>query len=103
MQSFSQWLNRTKSGPKPRKRLPKMSSKRQREAKAYSLLRAAYMKAHPVCQRCGATRSQDVHHKAGRLGGNFLNTDTWAALCRCCHDQVHAHPVESRLTGWLLT
>jgi len=101
--TLQQWLARKPAGPKPKRRLPKMSSKRQREAKAYSLLRAAYMKAHPLCQKCGRARSQDLHHRAGRLGGNYLNTDTWAALCRNCHRACHDHPSEARADGWLTT
>ena len=102
MQTLSQWLVRKPAGPKPRKRLPKMSRKRQREAKAYSLLRAAYMKAHPLCQKCGRARSDELHHRGGR-GKNYLNPDLFSAVCASCHRAIHAHPSEARAEGWLLT
>ncbi len=100
-----------KSGkPLRRSRLKPMSKKRQRESKAYSLLRAAYLKANPSCQRIlirygnWATcpnHSVDIHHVAGRLGGNYLNTETWMAVCRSCHDWIHANPKQAREQGLL--
>jgi hypothetical protein len=82
-------------------RLKKVSKKRAREGRAYSLLREAFLEAHPICQKCGNVKSEDIHHKAGRYEGNYLNTDTWAALCRWCHDLCHRYPKEAREQGWL--
>ncbi len=82
-------------------RLRPMSKKRQREARAYSLLRAAYLKAHPTCEVCSKATPKDIHHVCGRLGGNYLNPDTWLAVCRSCHDWIHTHPSKARQLGLL--
>ena len=89
-------------------RLRPMSKKRQRQARAYSLLRAAFLKAHPWCAVWDATggyhgtaRATEIHHKAGRTGGNYLNTDTWAAVSRDGHRWIHAHPSKARELGLL--
>lgn len=82
-------------------RLRPMSKKRQREARAYSLLRSAYLEAHPRCQiRCGKP-AKDIHHTHGRLSGNYLNVETWLSVCRECHDWIHAHPSQARQLGLL--
>lgn len=98
-------------------RLRPMSKKRQRQAKTYSLLRAAYLQAHPRCQALGLIllagfqvpvrkgdtipTATEIHHTAGRTGGNYLNTDTWLAVCRVAHDWIHANPREARSLGLL--
>jgi hypothetical protein len=100
--SFTDWLNRTKAGPKPRKRLPAYSPRRQEASRVYAQKRAQFLKMKPQCERCRSAKSRDVHHKAGRHGGNYLNVSTWAAVCRPCHDWIHAHPKEAREKGWLV-
>lgn len=118
--TLSQWLSRRPAGPKPKKpmkrggRVRTMSAKRRRQAKAYSLLRAAFLKAHPRCQalpvilmaghqvpvvKGDVIKSTDVHHKAGRHGWNYLNTDTWLAVCRPAHRWIHDNPKEARALG----
>jgi hypothetical protein len=121
MQTLSQWLKRKPTGPKARKpmkrgsRIRPMSARRQRQAKAYSLLRSAFLKAHPYCQAWAriiaahpeaklpkvGPRSAEVHHKAGRHGGFYLNTDTWLAVSRSAHNWIHDHPKEARALGLL--
>jgi hypothetical protein len=46
-------------------------------------------------------RSEDVHHKAGRTGTNYLDEETWLATCRRCHDWIHEHPNKAREKGLL--
>lgn len=53
-----------------------------------------------MCEVCGKRSSQDVHHKAGR-GKNYLLEDTWLAVCRACHEEIHRHPAWARKEGWL--
>ncbi len=105
------------SKPLRRSRIKPMSKKRQRESKAYSLLRAAFLENKPKCEACFhvtgygmftakgrdmlANRSCDVHHIRGRTGGNYLNTDTWLAVCRKCHNWIHNHPQDARMIGLL--
>lgn len=84
-----------------RTRLRPMSAKRAAQAKEYSALRKAFLTARPKCERCQKKKSKDVHHVHGRLAGAYLDTTTWKALCRACHDWVHHHPADARRTGWL--
>jgi hypothetical protein len=85
-----------------RTRIRPMSDRRRREAKEYAEKRAAFLAQRPTCEKCTRRLSTDVHHKAGRYGGNYLRVETWASLCRQCHDGIHAHPGEARRTGWLI-
>jgi hypothetical protein len=74
--------------------LRRISKKRQKDLAEYNKLKKAFLEANPYCQVCEAEgwskrRSEDVHHKAGRSGSNYLDTDTWMAVCRKSHDLIH--------------
>lgn len=100
-----------KRSTKPLKRTPlrRMSKKRRRESVIYSEKRKIFLQSHPWCEvavgvatECvGGNRSTDVHHVAGRLGGNYLDESTWKASCRSCHDWIHNHPGQARQRGLL--
>lgn len=104
--------------------IKRVSDKRRREIRAYSLLREAFLVAHPYCgiwlKRHGFTEADivdghveivgalwpvpwatDIHHKAKR-GVNYLNVDTWIAASRSEHAWVHDHPGEARKLGLLV-
>ena len=61
--------------------------------------RAAYIKAHPLCERCAAkglvSPAEQVHHKIRLTPENLrkpeitLNPDNLEALCKACHRQEH--------------
>ena len=86
-----------------------MSKRRQREAKEYSKLRKEFLAQRPICEAhhivTGETKvfaaSTDVHHMKGRYGGNYLNRDSWLAVCRKCHDFCHTNPKEAEKLGLL--
>jgi hypothetical protein len=119
--TLKKWLTRKPSGPKPKKglrrsgRVRPMSKKRARLAKAYRLLRGAFLRVHTHCQawRHIVTAypqanlpdvcpiATDIHHKAGRLNGNYLNTDTWLAVSRDSHRWIHDNPGKARALGLL--
>ncbi len=95
----------------PMKRTPlrKVSAKRAAEAKEYSKLRTKFLAEHRLCQACIIlhpvaniqARSVDVHHRFGRAGSNFLDISTWSAVCRDCHDELHAAPNKARELGFI--
>jgi ribosomal protein L32 len=33
------------------------------------------------------------------LNGNFLKVETWLAVCRHCHNWIHAHHGQARTLG----
>jgi hypothetical protein len=103
-------------------RLASKSKRRTREERIYAKKRKAFLEAHPVCQvwlanNCFDDRhgpflahrfgervpgSCDIHHKAGRTGGGYLDESTWMAVSREGHDWIHAHPKEAEARGWIV-
>lgn len=57
-----------------------------------------YAKLPGTCMG-GFKQQLTIHHKNGRLGENYLNTDTWIPLCMSCHHWVEVHPKEAREIG----
>jgi 5-methylcytosine-specific restriction endonuclease McrA len=56
----------------------------------------------PVCQRCLADRSQDIHELKSRArGGSITDIDNLVALCRNCHTWVTQNPAQAKEQGWL--
>lgn len=85
---------------KARQKIKQVSSKRARENQAYTVLKRMYMEQHPDCEKCGSVAT-DLHHKALR-GKYFLDSTTYASLCRPCHDWVHNNPKQAMEDGWLI-
>ena len=85
--------------PKP---IPAKSLKRKEDEKEYRNKAKAFLKKHPKCSGkfSGCTgKSEQVHHKAGRSGGNYLNEKTWLAVCANCHATIEMNPVEAKQKG----
>jgi hypothetical protein len=127
MKPLAQWLDRKPAGPAKRKRLPAFSARRKKDGAVYTKLRREFLAAHPFCQVWIATmrldeaaviqwdgiyctlngafrfapRATEIHHKAGRYGGNYLNVTTWAAVCRDSHRWLHDNPKLAKAEGWL--
>jgi hypothetical protein len=87
---------------KPKSIAP-VSKKRQVAMDEYSKRRIAFLALHTTCQAkipgCTAL-SSDVHHKIGRTGDNYLNMNTWLAVCRSCHTWIETNPVEAKELGF---
>jgi hypothetical protein len=69
----------------------------------YSKKRLAFLALHVTCQAklVGCTgASTDVHHKAGRVGDNYLNMSKWLALCRNCHSWIETNPEDAKELGY---
>ena len=100
-----------KRNQKPLKRTPLKRVSQSKNAKAkrksYASAKREYMedRENPNhCERCEVElgiKFLDLHHKAGR-GKNLSNKSTFTAICRPCHDWIHAHPKDARETGWLV-
>lgn len=89
--------------PKPkRKPIRRYSKKRQKEERSYSTLRKQFLEENPECgaklKNCRG-EATDIHHMAGRVGDNLLETDSWLACCRPCHLWIEAHPKQSKQLG----
>lgn len=82
--------------------LRRISSKRAKQVRAYSRIRLAYLAQHKYCQCCQVMKACDIHHKAGRRGEMLNETNHWLAVCRDCHNFIHANPRIARAYGWLI-
>jgi hypothetical protein len=82
-------------------RLRPMSLKRKKMSLRYRTLRLYHLLRHPICQvdNC-LSAAMEIHHVAGR-GRNYLNTDTFLAVCRKHHTAIHSSPNLAREKGLL--
>ena len=80
-------------------RLRNASSKRQREYKEYAKAKKAYLALHPQCERCKNKKSEDIHHKAGRVGQWLCRYEFFAALCRSA--MIGVMLMEKMLDAWV--
>lgn len=101
---------------KRKTRLRSVSPKRAKLSRQYTHLRKQFLAGHPACQAWAVIckhapesnmpptcpPSQDVHHKAGRYGGNYLDVSSWLAVSRVAHDWIHRHPSKAREIGLLV-
>lgn len=92
----------------PTKKIKPVSDKRKSEGVEYKKLRLQYLSEHPKCEINfdGCTdNSSDIHHRfSGKDRSKFfLDTTTWMASCRSCHNKIHSSDtVESYELGYLL-
>lgn len=90
--------------------LRRVSKKRAAQNRTYTKKRKAFLIRFPVCQICAslvgedgpAYRSEEVHHRNGRIGVALLDEEKWLAVCRDHHRKIHAEPKWARSRGWLL-
>ena len=52
----------------------------------------------PVC----SCRHEHTHHRRLRSQGGGHDAANLLAVCRPCHDYIHAHPLESYVEGWMV-
>jgi transposase len=85
--------------------IKKRSDAKRIEDQLYSIRNKTYLKQHERCEINTASCTSvatEVHHTAYRTGTNYLDTATWKASCRACHQWVHSHPKEARELGFLI-
>lgn len=87
---------------KKQKAIPKFSKKREEENEIYFERREKFLALRKKCEAGlpGCTKiPTQVHHGAGRIGENFLNTETWVAVCRMCHQEIELNPEMAKEVG----
>lgn len=89
--------------------IARLSEKKRAQMLAYLPARDAFLQLRRHCEArvskgcvCNPRRSREVHHRSGRHGKNMMDETTWLAVCRKCHNYIHANPKESRAKGFLL-
>lgn len=89
---------------KAEKPIAKMSDKRKDQEKIYRKKAKAYLVAHPKCEVKGCNRvSEDLHHKAGRVGDLLTNEKYFMAVCRDHHTQIEQDPVWAKEQGYSIS
>jgi hypothetical protein len=94
--------------PKPTaQRIPIRSSKRAKMELAYSILRKKYLDDHPMCHahidvRC-TQKSEEIHHKAGRIEGLLNDSSLWLPTCRYCHMWIHKNEESAKELGFMVS
>ena len=78
------------------------SKKREREYRERRTLVERILDERPVCERCHAARSTDVHEviRRSQWKAGYLVTENLRALCRQCHTWVTEHPRAAVEQGW---
>ena len=63
---------------------------------------AEMLEEYPVCQKCQAKPSTEVHEVLSRArGGNILDKTNCKCLCHECHFWITTNPTEAHSQGWL--
>lgn len=85
------------------KSISPVSTKRRVEMDEYSKKRTAFLIVKSKCEakliECTGIAT-DVHHKAGRIGDNYLKISTWLAVCRNCHSFIELNPDAAKELGF---
>ena len=86
--------------------ISQVSSKRRKKDQEYLKLRNRFLTDFSLCQiavKGCSINATDVHHTYAGANRDafYLVQSTWLAVCRNCHDWIHAHPKESRAFGYL--
>jgi len=86
--------------------ISQVSSKRKKKDQEYLKLRNRFLTDFSLCQiavKGCSVNATDVHHTYAGANRDafYLVQSTWLAVCRNCHDWIHAHPKEARIMNWL--
>lgn len=86
-----------------RKPIARLSPKRTKEKVTYLVKRKLFLIANPMCQAnlpgCAGPSNQ-VHHKKGRTGENYLDMTTWLAVDDHCHKIIELNPILAKEMGF---
>jgi len=84
------------------KSIPKKSEKRVDQDRVYKKQRIKFLKKNPFCKAKlkGCSRvAEEIHHKKGRVGDNYLDEKTWVGVCRNCHNKIESEPAKAKEKG----
>ena len=85
-----------------RSRINPISKKRRAAMVIYAEKRKKFLEDHPYCAVYPALASCEIHHKAGRVGKNYLDETTWAAVSWKGHKWIHNHPADAMDHGLII-
>ncbi len=105
---------RTDKKPKPRKKtggltfstrkpIKPISDKRKEQMVEYHKVRLKYLNQNKNCEYEGCkNKATEIHHMRERHGDRLTDSEYFMAICRTCHQTIHANPKESRDKGYLI-
>lgn len=79
-----------------KRRLSPISAARRKRMAAYGIKVSKWKRANPLCKVCftrgrKVAKTQDCHHRRGRVGQLLFEEKYWLPVCRPCHIHIHAH------------
>lgn len=89
---------------RPRKNIAPVSQKKLTELAKYRPIRDKYLSENTECEVHGCENPSDnLHHKAGRVGSLLYNVDYFMACCGICHPKrIHEDPAWAREQGYII-
>lgn len=89
------------------KSIKRVSAKRAKEERAYTVARAKYLSLNPICEMqvdSNCTHdATEVHHMKGRIGDLLTDPRYFKAGCHYCHHWVERHPKKAKEMGLSLS
>lgn len=80
--------------------IPKVSKKRLDENEIYNKRRVEFLKENPKCAVYPELKSEEVHHKKGRIGKLFLDENFWLPVSKKAHDKITKNPTWAIKKGY---
>jgi hypothetical protein len=83
--------------------LRRVSKKRAKQLRAYSIMRPIFLRSAPFCEfdsMC-LKPSVDIHHIRGRAGELLTDERYLLAICRDHHTWIHENAKKAREMGFL--
>lgn len=89
--------------PKLKTKIAKRAESKKIDDEVYKAKRLKFLRVNQRCEVFPELKAVEIHHKAGRLGKNYLDESTWMAVSRAGHNWIHDNDAEARAKGFLLT
>jgi hypothetical protein len=123
MKSLAEWLVRADQPKKVRKPMPRVTKRRAKANREYTVRRKRYLILHPYCEAIERIRghlletasakeyqaapksslqlSTEIHHM-WKPKSKYLNDEsTWIAVCRWSHEYIEKNKTTARQLGLL--
>ena len=97
-----------RTGTLKRTTLRRVSKKRAKENKLYSVLRTEYLQLHTNCKVCEdqghvpVRKATEIHHMNKRFGSRLNDMTMWLPVCHSCHMAIEADKKNAREVGYLM-
>jgi hypothetical protein len=80
--------------------IPQKSKKKDDEDKIYNIRRPIFLEANPKCAVYPNLKSEEVHHKKGRVGTLYLDERFWLPVSKKAHREIEKNPTWAVENGY---